>query len=155
MLIPKLPDTRNPPASASQIPPGATAVLVAAGAAGLEASATYALAEELATGRLVHSVAVRVAGRGFGVWRSTGTPPFSAVWRGVPRVHGQGHLLALASGELWTPPAPRAAPPTGPCPRCRAAVRWKIDSKTGTPSTWKHNRAAAGEGERATKVTCE
>lgn len=140
------------PATAGQIPPGAVAVRDTARSADLEALCTYALAEELASGRMVHSCAVRVAGRGFGVWRDGSFD--CAMWAGAARVHGQGHLLALAGGTPWVPPAPRTPPPVGPCPRCAAPVRWRSD-KAGLPITWKHNRALSGEGERAMKVPCE
>lgn len=140
------------PATPSQLPAGASAVLVAATSADLAPVCTYALAEEGATGRMVHSVAVRVPGHGFGVWWNGAFT--SAMWRDISRVHGQGHLLALAGGTPWTVPAAREPAPRGPCPRCGSGVRWRIE-KSGAPVTWKHNRALTGEGERATKVTCE
>lgn len=141
----------TPTATPGQIPTGAAALLAAARAAGREARPTYSLAEELATGRLVHTVAVRVAGLGYAVWTGGGFTGARMAGRSV----NVGEALALAAGTPYTPPAPRAVPPTGPCPRCGAVVRWRVEQ--GVPLPWKHKRAELGAegGGKAVKVTCE
>lgn len=138
------------PATPSQVPPGAATLAAAGVASGRRVRVTYALAEERATGRLVHSCAVRLAGLGWAVWCNG---DFSGA-RLLGRAMGSAEALALVRGEPWTPPPARPAVPKGPCPRCGASVRWRVDA-AGSALTWKHNRALSGEGERAVKVTCE
>jgi hypothetical protein len=137
-------------ATASQIPPGAATLAAAAASTGRGVRVTYALAEERATGRLVHSSAVRLAGLGWAVWQNGA---FAGA-RLLGRAMGSAEALAAARGEPWAPPPARPAAPKGPCPRCGASVRWRVDA-SGSALTWKHNRALSGEGERAVKVTCE
>jgi hypothetical protein len=131
-------------ATPSQIPTGAAAVRAAAQQAGRTVRVTYALAEERATGRMVHSCAVRVRGLGYAVWRDG---LFSDAW---PKV-GAAQFLALVAGAEYVPPAPRTPPPTGPCPRCGRSVRWKIKPTT---EPYAHNRDLGGEGGRGQKVAC-
>jgi hypothetical protein len=154
ILIPA-PPARIVDATPSQIPPGAATLLAAASLAGRTGRVTYSLAEERATGRLVHGVAVRLQqdGRavGFAVWHNGASK--GGQWRGVPRLLALGELTALAAGRPYEPPPARPEPPRGPCPRCGAAVRWRVDTKLG-PVPWKHKRAGGGEGERAAKMDC-
>lgn len=131
-------------ATPSQIPAGAAAVRAAAEQAGRRVRVTYALAEELATGRMVHSCAVRVAGLGYAIWRDGS---FSGAWPNV----GAAHFAALVAGALYVPPAPRTPPPTGPCPRCGRSVRWKLKP---TVEPYAHNREQGGENSRGQKISC-
>lgn len=132
-------------ATASQIPPGAAVLLAAARSAGREVRATYALAEERATGRMVHSCAVRVKGVGYATW-------WDGTFHGASGNMNQAQFLAAVTGEAYLPPAPRTPPPTGPCPRCGRPVRWKT---TSPPAPYRHQRELGGEGGRGQKVTCE
>jgi hypothetical protein len=134
-------------ATSSQIPSGAAALCAAARDAGRTVRVTYALAEERATGRMVHTCAVRIAGLGYAVWVDG---QYSSARPNVNR----GHMLALAAGAEYVPPEPRPAPPVGPCPRqCGKIVRWRIVD--GVPTTYKHQRDAGAEGGRGQRVVCE
>jgi hypothetical protein len=132
-------------ATPSEIPAGARAVLAAASSAGRTCRATYALAEELASGRMVHSCAVRVPSLGYAVWRDG---LFAAAW---PKV-GAEHFAALAAGVPYEAPPARTPPPTGPCPRCGRPVRWKL---APTLEPYKHQRPEGGEAGRGRRVACE
>lgn len=132
-------------ATPGQIPAGAAALRDAARRQGRTVRVTYALAEERASGRMVHSCAVRVADLGYAVWKD-GT--YSDAW---PRVN-QSQFVALATGVDYTPPQPRTPPPTGPCPRCGKGVRWKL---TPHAEPYKHQRDAGAEGGRGQRVACE
>lgn len=127
-------------ATASQIPAGA-AVLLGARA---DARATYALAEELATGRMVHSCAVRVPGAGYAVW-------WDGQFRNASGGMNQAQFLAHATGQVYVPPAPRTPPPVGPCPRCGKDVRWKL---VPTAAPYAHKRDVGEEGGRGQKISC-
>jgi ribosomal protein S27E len=133
-------------ATAGQIPAGAAAVRDAARQAGRTVRVTYALAEQRTSGRMVHSCAVRVADLGWAIWQDG---RYSDAW---PRVN-QSHFLALATGAQYTPAEPRTPPPTGPCPRCGKAVRWRVVD--GVPTTYKHQRELGGEGGRGQRAACE
>ena len=138
------------PATPSQIPAGAAALLAAAGAAGREATVTYSLAEELATGRLVHAVAVRLAGLGYACWSGGG---FTSAYLAGRRVTLAGEALAIVSGVPYEAPAAREAPVRGPCPRCGRDVRWKLP-KAGPPLPYAHQRPSEAEGGRGLKIVC-
>jgi hypothetical protein len=132
-------------ATPSQIPSGAAALCAAARDSGRTVRVTYALAEERASGRMVHTCAVRIAGLGYAVWVDG---QYSSARPNVNR----DHMLALAAGAEYVPPEPRPAPPVGPCPRCGKSVRWKL---TPRAEPYKHQRDAGAEGGRGQRVACE
>lgn len=99
-----------------------SAMLLDAGGEVIE-SATYAVAEEIATATLIESVALRFVladGRsGVAFW-------WDWSWRGAVLRWGEEgklsleHLEALITGAVWPPPV-------YPCPRCATAVRRNRD----------------------------
>lgn len=132
-------------ATPGQIPASAAALRDAARQHGRTVRVTYALAEERASGRMVHSCAVRVAELGWAIWQDS---RYSDAW---PQVN-QSQFLALVTGADYAPPAPRTPPPTGPCPRCGKDVRWKLVPRA---EPYKHQRDAGAEGGRGQRVACE
>lgn len=144
-------------ASPSQVPAGA-ADLLAAVAAPRQARATWALAEELGSGRVIRSCAVRLfdADRrplGYAMWINdsyAGGTWWSPLVAHLPLAH----MVALVAGRPYTPPAPRAAPPKGPCWRCGRPVRWKTSGPMPEPYAHDREVGAAEDGQRL-KIRCE
>lgn len=122
----------------------------------------YALAEELATGRLLHSCTARVYdgdGRslGYAVWINNNAAG-ATWWNPLRPKLGVAEFTALATDATYVPRPPRQKPPEGPCWRCGRIVRWRIpkgaDGIPGAPEPYVHNRELAAEGGQRYKERC-
>jgi hypothetical protein len=139
------------PSVTPELPAPAAQIAAQATAAGAVVRATHSLCESASEPReLLNVVVLRVRvpdgdayARGWASWHNGRFS--SAQWwaplAGFPRGVGAGEFTALATGRPYEPPAPRPAPPTGPCPRCARAVRWKLAPIT----PYAHNRSDTGE----------
>lgn len=142
------------PATGAEVPGGAQLFVARVAEAALyRPHPTYALAEDVRSGALIHSCAVRLVQLGVGVagyaiWENGVAR--GGHWRDVLRTLGLRELQALAVGEPYVPPAPRAPVGRAICPRCGIEQRVRAD---GEP--YAHRREEGrGEGGELVKVPC-
>lgn len=128
------------------VPAAAGRLAEAARAAGRTVRLSYALAEDLVKAELVHSIVVRVRAddqpygyAGYRNGQTAGATLFRQQEAGF-RACGVTEFAALAGGQPYVPPAPRAPAPQGPCPACGKLVRWKLTGSAG-PEPYKHKCA--------------
>lgn len=134
------------PAAPEQVPATCAklaADLPSAGHASEDITITYALAEDLKLERPVATVALRLYGFGYAIWRD-GKPLTAQVADPLLRTCSVTEFSALALGKPYTKPKAPEPAPKGPCPRCGTVVRW---TKSGT---YKHNTKSQ-DGE---KIEC-
>jgi hypothetical protein len=108
---------------------------------------TYALAEDLKLERPVATVALRLRGHGYALWKD-GRPAQAQIADPYLRTCSVTEFTALALGRPYTPPKPPDPPTRGPCPRCGVTVRWKKDPF----EPWSHNRK--DPDQNGAKIKC-